>query len=109
MNEPALRHGLTFPDLYERDGLIRLDRAFVAHLANGDAALHERLMAARADPGALDRKSESELLGISPEVRDLQARHDKVAPLYSVKRLFVQRRALREVKEAESVGLNGHK
>ena len=37
MTELALRHGLDFSDLYERDGLIRLDRAFVAHLAAGDA------------------------------------------------------------------------
>ena len=33
MTELALQHGLTFADLYERDGLVRLDRAFVAHLA----------------------------------------------------------------------------
>src|SRR5213080_3307532 len=123
MTDLALQHGLTFPDLYDRDGLIRLDRAFVAHLAATDAALHERLMAGRADADALDRKAESDLLvdlaphvedflgdlfGIGGEVRALQARHDKLAPLFSVKRLFVQRRAVKEVKEAEAVQLNGH-
>src|SRR5690348_18328233 len=106
MTELALKHGLTFPDLYERDGLIRLDRAFVAHLDATDAALHGRLLAGRADPEALDRKTESDLLvdlaphledflgdlfGIAAEVRDLQAKHDRMSPLYSVKRLFVQR------------------
>ena len=30
-----------------------------------------------------------ELCGIASEVRKLQAQHDKLAPLYSVKRLFV--------------------
>src|SRR5688572_6789268 len=122
MTELALKEGLSFPDLYERDGLIRLDRAFVAHLAAIDVALHDRLMAARAAPDAVDRKTESDLLvdlaphledfigelfGIAAEIRELQARHDELAPLYSVKRLFVQRRAVKEIKEADAAQLNG--
>src|SRR4051794_26042755 len=124
MTDLALKHGLSFSDLYERDGLIRLDRAFVAHLAATDVGLHARLMAGRAEPEALDRKAESDLLvdlaayvedflgelfGIAGEVRALQARHDKLAPLFSVKRLFVQRRAVKEIKEPEAGALNGHK
>jgi NADPH-dependent glutamate synthase beta subunit-like oxidoreductase/NAD(P)H-flavin reductase len=124
MSELALQHGLAFADLYERDGLVRLDRAFVAHLAAGDAALHDRLMAARAAPDALDHKAESDLLvdlaphledfigelfGITASVRELQGQHEKLAPLYSVKRLFVQRRAVKEIKEADAARLNGHK
>src|ERR1051326_9377370 len=124
MTDLALKHGLAFSDLYERDGLIRLDRAFVVYLAAADVGLHDRLMAGRADPEALDRKPESDLLvdlaphvedfvgdlfGIAGEVRALQARHDKLAPLYSVKRLFVQRRAVKEIKEPEAGALNGHK
>src|SRR3954470_3465782 len=124
MTELALKHGLAFSDLYEREGLIRLDRAFVAHLAAGDVILHDRLMAARANPEALDRKAESDLLvdlapeiedfigelfGIAAEIRELQARHDELAPLYTVKRLFVQRRAVKEIKEADAAQLNGPK
>src|SRR5438034_1873503 len=124
MTELALKHGLSFSDLYERDGLIRLDRAFVAHLAAAEVALHGRLMTARAAPDALDRKAESDLLvdlsphledfvgdlfGITGEVRALQARHERLAPLYSVKRLFVQRRAVKEIKEADAARLNGRK
>ena len=52
MTDLALQHGLSFADLYDREGLVRLDRAFVAHLAETDAALHNRLMAARRDPDA---------------------------------------------------------
>src|SRR5229473_7227983 len=124
MTDLALQHGLNFADLYERDGLVRLDRAFVAHLAAAETALHDRLMAARTAPDALDRKAESDLLvdlsphledfvgelfGITKEVRALQAAHDRLAPLFSVKRLFVQRRAVKEVKEADAAQLNGHK
>src|SRR4029077_8044335 len=39
----------------------------------------------------------------------LQATHDRLAPLFSVKRLFVPRRAGKEVKEADALQLNGHK
>jgi NADPH-dependent glutamate synthase beta subunit-like oxidoreductase/NAD(P)H-flavin reductase len=124
MSDLALKYGLSFSDLYERDGLVRLDRAFIAHLAAADVALHDRLLAARAEPDALDRKAESDLLvemaphledfvgalfGIAPELRALQARHDRLAPLYAVKRLFVQRRAVKEIREAEAAHLNGHR
>ncbi|HTZ36572.1 MAG TPA: FAD-dependent oxidoreductase [Stellaceae bacterium] len=122
MTELSLRYGLDFAALYDRDGLVRLDRAFLAHLRAGEAPLHDRLMAARAEPAALDRKAESELIvdlaphledflgalfGIEAEMRALQARCHELAPLYSVKRLFVQRRAVKEVKEDEAATLDG--
>ena len=122
MTDLALAHGLSFADLHHRDGLVRLDQAFVAHLARGDVVLHDRLMAARSEPDALERQAESDLLvdlaphledfigelfGISDEVRALQARHHELAPLYSVKRLFVQRRAVKGIKEADAEELDG--
>src|SRR5438876_10831481 len=84
----ALPHGLAFPDLYSIEGAARIDGLFAAHLAAADAALADRLRLARADPHALDRKAESELLiaigphledfvamlfGVEPEVRALEA------------------------------------
>jgi NADPH-dependent glutamate synthase beta subunit-like oxidoreductase/NAD(P)H-flavin reductase len=122
MSELVLEHGLSFADLYDRDGLVRVDRAFVGHLAEADVGLHDRLMAARRDPDGLDRAAESDLLvelaphvedflgalfRISAQVRELQARHHELAPLYSVKRLFVQRRAVKGVKEAEAAAIDG--
>ena len=58
MSDLVLKHGLAFADLYDRDGLARLDRAFVAALAAADPALHERLMTARYDPDGLERSAE---------------------------------------------------
>jgi NADPH-dependent glutamate synthase beta subunit-like oxidoreductase/NAD(P)H-flavin reductase len=122
MTDLVLSHGLSFADLYDRHGLVRVDRAFVAHLAETDVALHDRLMVARREPDAIERQAESDLLvdlaphfedfigemfGISDEVRTLQARHHELAPLYSVKRLFVQRRAVKGVKEADAEELDG--
>ena len=104
-----LPHGLAFADLYSADGAARIDALFVAHLQAADAALAARLAAARAKPEALERKGESELLialgphledflaalfGIEGDVRTLEAKHHELAPLYAVKRLFVQRKAM---------------
>jgi NADPH-dependent glutamate synthase beta subunit-like oxidoreductase/NAD(P)H-flavin reductase len=112
-----LGFGMAFEALYERDGLARLDAAFLADLGEADAGLLERLQAARAAPGSLAPKLESELLlalsphledflarlfGIEAELRALAARHNELAPLYSVKRLFVQRRALHKVKPQDA-------
>src|SRR5579884_1636944 len=122
MSDLALKYGLDFADLYERDGLVRLDRAFLGFLAAADAGLHDRLLAGRADPDSLGRKAESDLLvelaphledfigelfGIGAELRALQAQQQRLAPLYSVKRLFVQRRAVKEIREDEAAGFDG--
>src|SRR5579883_1502093 len=122
MSDLALKYELDFADLYERDGLVRLDRAFLGFLAAADAGLHDRLLAGRADPDSLGRKAESDLLvelaphledfigelfGIGAELRALQAQQQRLAPLYSVKRLFVQRRAVKEIREDEAAGFDG--
>src|SRR5688572_27820348 len=106
-----LGFGIRFSDLYERAGLLRVDAAFLDFLGEVDATLRERLVGARA---ALSKaKDESDLLvalaphvedflarlfGIEAEARALAERHNELAPIYSVKRLFVQRRALHKVK-----------
>ena len=56
-----LGFGVTFPDLYEREGLIKVDRAFVAFLTEADRSLAEKLAAARAAPPS--GRAESDLLG----------------------------------------------
>jgi NADPH-dependent glutamate synthase beta subunit-like oxidoreductase/NAD(P)H-flavin reductase len=110
-----LAFDLRFEDLYEREGLLRVDAAFLGFLGEGDTALRDRLVAARSAPPA--GKAESDLLiavaphledflarlfGIEAEAQALAARHDELAPLYSVKRLFVQRRALHKVKPEDA-------
>ncbi len=118
----ALAHGLAFADLYSTSGAARLDALFVAHLGASDAPLAARLAAARTRPEALDRKAEADLLiavgphvedflatlfGIEPELRALEARHHELAPLYAVKRVFVQRKAMNGFKAEVAATFDG--
>ncbi|HEX7360627.1 MAG TPA: FAD-dependent oxidoreductase [Bryobacteraceae bacterium] len=104
-----LPFGLAFEDLYLREGLVKLDAIFLEELRQAAPELHTRLVAARQAPDALASKEYSlliieagpyledfvaHLFGIDADLRELQARHSKLAPLYSVKRRFVQRKAL---------------
>ena len=117
-----LLHGLSFADLYRREGLLRLDAAFVRTLESADPELSKRVVAARAAGNELAPKSESELLlalaphledfiaalfGIEKEMAQLAGRHTELAPIYSCKRLFVQRKALHKYKLEEALKLDG--
>ena len=117
--ELSLQFGLAFHDLYQREGLLRLDAAFLAELAEHSSTLHARLLAAREDQTTLTVKQRSELIvelaphledfvgklfGIDAELRELQVRHTELAPLYSVKRKFVQRKlAGRTIEQARAI------
>src|SRR6185503_4507454 len=103
---------IAFQDLYERDGLLRVDAAFAEFL---EPALRERLHKARAAPPATKDESEllialaphledflAKLFGIEREAAALAARHNELAPLWSVKRQFVQRRAMHKVKAEDA-------
>ena len=114
--------GISFNDLYDRDGLLRIDAAFLDFLGESDATLREQLKAARLIPAELSGKVQSELLiamaphledflarlfGIEKQVQALAERHHELAPLYSCKRLFVQRRAMTKVKPGEAATIDG--
>src|ERR1041385_5545051 len=108
-SELAPAFGISFEDLYTREGLVRLDSTFLDHLAATDPTLRSRLDSARSNPNALAPKQNSELMidlaphvedfigalfGISSEVESLQARHNALAPILTFKRKFVQKRAI---------------
>src|SRR5437879_4867409 len=110
-----LGFGIRFGDLYEREGLVRLDQAFLRILGEADTALHDRLLAARQNPPVKDESDllvalaprvgdvVAKLFGIEAQARALAEKHNELAPLYSVKRQFVQRRALHKVKDTAGV------
>ena len=117
-----LQFNLRCEDLYRREGLLRLDTAFMTFLGQADAALQERLKFLRAGQSPLPPKQESEFLinlaghlddfiaylfGIESEVGALSARHFELAPLYSCKRLFVQRKAVNTYKAEAAAAFDG--
>lgn len=120
--ELTLEFGMSFPELYERAGLVKLDQLFLSFLKEGDASLHDQLIHGRQNPEQLAQKDESALLieiapwledfiatlfGIKAEVNALAARHHELAPLYFCKRQFVQRRAKSKVSDEVLQTLDG--
>ncbi len=118
----SLAFDLQFADLYQRDGLLRLDAAFLDYLRAADGTLTERLIAARADPAALAAKQEAQLLvalaphvedfiaklfGIQRELAVLAQQHLELAPIYTARRNFVQRVALQKIKAEQAATLDG--
>ncbi len=118
-----LRFGFSFEDLYSQSGLVELDRAFLDDLQQCAPLLHERLLLARREPESLNRKQASDLIvELSPYLEDfisklfgierdlllLQTKHLELAPLYFVKRQFVQRRALTGMTPEKALAIDGH-
>ena len=117
----ALGFDATFDDLHDREGLARLDMRFLSFLGERDTRLRGRLEAARLAPTSLEREAESELVidlapaledfvgvlfGVEAELGAVRGAREPLALIYSVKRLFVQRRAVKK-HAAEIATLNG--
>ncbi len=122
VTEHVFAFGITLSDLYHLKGLHRIDRLFLGHLQKSDARLWERLNAARAAPDFLGNQQESALLmalgphiqdflgvlfGISTDILALTSQYHALAPLYACKRLFVQRRAMRAIRESAARTFDG--
>jgi len=122
MTDLILAHGLTFDDLYDLDGLSRIDALFLDHISAAPDDLKQRLLAARAAPDSLSDKQQSDLLlhlaphandfigdlfAIGPQVRALSEQHQALAPIFDCKRLFVQRRAAKKIKAEDAISFDG--
>ncbi len=118
----TLAYGIRFADLYSIEGAHRIDQRFLDHLRDADGSLRDQLDAARRAPESLEPKAEAALLialgphledflarlfGIMPEVQALESAHHQLAPLYSVKRQFVQRKAANAHKADEAATFDG--
>jgi NADPH-dependent glutamate synthase beta subunit-like oxidoreductase/NAD(P)H-flavin reductase len=117
-----LGFGLQFQDLYAREGLVRLDSAFLNQLSASDPGLSVRLLDARTNPAAGTAKEQSELVielaphvedflgqlfGIAKEVEALQSRHNTLAPFFAFKRKFIQKRAISGVTKEQADAMDG--
>ncbi|MGH7071285.1 MAG: FAD-dependent oxidoreductase, partial [Acetobacteraceae bacterium] len=117
MDAFPLGFGFRFADLAETEGLVRLDRQFLAALAAEAPELHRALLAARALPATLPANDESALLialgphlegfvaalfGIEQELADLTLATRALDPVHACRRLFVQRQAVRKYPQPQS-------
>ncbi|MFP6731687.1 MAG: FAD-dependent oxidoreductase [Alphaproteobacteria bacterium] len=119
MSELSLGFGLSFADLYDREGLVRLDSAFLSYMNEADGDLTQRLAAARSAPDEADAAELmvelaphlddfiGELFAITAELHSLAESHQALAPLYACKRLFVQRRAAKKIPADQAMALDG--
>jgi hypothetical protein len=118
----SLSFGFSFADLYDREGLVRLDARFLQELGEANSTLRDRLELARQDQATASGKAYSELMievapyledfigklfGVERELAALQQRHHELAPLYAVKRKFVQRKALTGYTEERASEVDG--
>ncbi|MBT4888964.1 MAG: FAD-dependent oxidoreductase [Rhodospirillales bacterium] len=121
-HELKLANELQFEDLYTLQGLKRIDALFTGNLQKTDANLAKRLDNARLSMSELDDKEQSnliielaphvddfigELFDISNTVRAKAAEHHDLAPVFTCRRLFVQRTALKKIKADEALSLDG--
>ena len=113
-----LGFGFEFKDLYDTGALARMDARFLEYL---DPALRERLANGRANTAAMAAKDQSqliidvaphledfvgELFGITHSLNVLRNHHTDLGPLYSVKRRFVQRKAITAFKAEQAAGFD---
>jgi len=121
-NNIELPFGLAFSDLYQRAGLLKIDALFLNQLQERAPELHARLQEARENPPAAHNKAASELIielapyvedfigdlfHITPELTQLRNRHNQLAPIFAVKRKFVQRKALTGFTEETARAIDG--
>jgi len=113
-----LNYNFTFADLYNNQKLQQLDKTFLHYLAIAPDLL-EKLIDYRENKPIYSKEIGNFLLEISPYVEDfianlfniqtdlesLRKAHSDLAPLYTVKRLFVQRKSSVYAKEIDSVDL----
>jgi len=112
----------SFKELHSSEGLLRLDKAFLAHLGECDEDLKRRLLNTREQGHPASRLEESALLldlapyiedflgkffGIEKEIASLQEQTHQLAPLYRCKRLFVQRMASKAYTKDEALVFDG--
>ncbi len=118
----SLPFGLVFEDLYRQEGLAKLDGLFLEQLRAAAPEMEDQLQTVRQQQDLLTPKQNSDLITavaphledflghlfrIETELRDLQARHTELAPLYSVKRRFVQRKALTGMTVEQASEIDG--
>ena len=120
MSELELGFGLEFGDLYELEGLTKVDAAFLVFLKEQDGELADRLEEGRKEKP--EAKDESQILidagphvenflaklfGIESELTELNDCHHDLKTFFDFKRTFVQRKAFKAVNAEAAAQFDG--
>jgi len=89
------KFGLTFQDLYERDGLVKLDQKFLEYLLTRSRLESTSLI----DKARVLESFLVELFGVEKENAQLKKHHDDLQKIYVARREFVQRDVAKKIKE----------
>lgn len=108
---------LTFSNLYSQPGLESIDQQFLSFLHSIDLALYDRYAQARQNKigdsdllialAPIVEDFIADLFNIKQNVLALQKAHHILAPVFSVKRLFVQRQAVRKYSAQDASAFDG--
>ena len=120
MSELNLGFGLEFNELYELEGLTKVDGAFLDYLRSRNSELADQIEAGRADKP--DDKVESqilidagphlesflaELFHIEGDLQTLNDCHHALEPFFDFKRTFIQRKALKAITAEAAAQIDG--
>jgi NADPH-dependent glutamate synthase beta subunit-like oxidoreductase/NAD(P)H-flavin reductase len=116
-----LNYNLSFPDLYQKNGLKQIDQLFCNFLKKESEDLHQKLLSARQNSDNISNESEL-IIAISPflekflielfyleqEILDLNNYKKQFSDLFNCKKLFIQKRISRKFKieEIEDFDIN---
>lgn len=108
------KYNLDFEDLYDIDGLHRIENYFYEFFQQQDEQIYQQFLILRSDQGKFSKKEASEILiaaaihvenfivdlfDIKKHNDDLINRHYEFNIVAAVKRDFVQRKAVKKIKE----------
>jgi NADPH-dependent glutamate synthase beta subunit-like oxidoreductase/NAD(P)H-flavin reductase len=120
----SLAFDLTFEDFYCREGLTRLDCIFLQFLKSRNKELNDRLLSARSTEAETNASKESALIlelalhledfigalfAITTELSAFRSGQTELAPIFSVKRQFVQRRAVKKFSSEQASTFDAEK
>lgn len=100
------KFGLTFEDLYSREGLVKLNQKFEEFKNSRQSTVVSRQSDELVDSAKILEDFLVELFDIKKENEELKKRHEDLKKIYHVRREFVQRNIAKKYSEAP-VGADG--
>lgn len=100
-----LAFGITFHDLYDQAGLVKLDHIFTqyAQLKNADLASRAADSDKLIHTAKIVEEFLAELFNIQTENNALRQKHDDLALIYQIRRHFVQRNIARKIMDVDAI------